>query len=76
MNLRQVLLGKVDQALHSRRRVDSAAVFAQLCWDILGVPATPGQGSTLVAIATGACPANLSAFRWRDLCTFFFSDEN
>jgi len=43
MNLRQVVLGKVDQSLHSCPDADTAEVFAKHCEDILGVPATPGQ---------------------------------
>ncbi|XP_051907504.1 neurolysin, mitochondrial isoform X2 [Hippocampus zosterae] len=42
MNLRQVVLSKVDQSLHTNATADSAAVFAKLCQDILGVPATEG----------------------------------
>ncbi|XP_033951842.1 neurolysin, mitochondrial isoform X1 [Pseudochaenichthys georgianus] len=42
MNLRQVVLGKVDQSLHSCPDADTAEVFAKHCEDILGVPATPG----------------------------------
>uniref|UniRef100_A0A3Q2Y9G8 Neurolysin (metallopeptidase M3 family) n=1 Tax=Hippocampus comes TaxID=109280 RepID=A0A3Q2Y9G8_HIPCM len=42
MNLRQVVLSKVDQSLHTSSTADSAAVFAKLCQDILGVPATEG----------------------------------
>lgn len=43
MNLRQVVLSKVDQMLHNSPHADTAEVFAQHCQDILGVPATPGQ---------------------------------
>ena len=43
MNLRQVVLGKVDQSLHTSPHADTTEVFAQHCQDILGVPATPGQ---------------------------------
>lgn len=43
MNLRQVVLSKVDQTLHSSPRADTAEVFAKHCEEILGVPATPGQ---------------------------------
>ncbi|MEQ2211912.1 hypothetical protein XENOCAPTIV_020251, partial [Xenoophorus captivus] len=43
MNLRQVVLSRVDQYLHSCPGADTAEVFAQHCQDILGVPATPGQ---------------------------------
>lgn len=43
MNLRQVVLSKVDQSLHTGPHADTAAVFAKHYQDILGVPATPGQ---------------------------------
>lgn len=47
MNLRQVVLSKVDQTLHSSSHADTSEVFASLCQDILGVPATPGQWQLL-----------------------------
>lgn len=43
MNLRQVVLSKVDQSLHTSSCADTAEVFAHHCQDILGVPATAGQ---------------------------------
>lgn len=43
MNLRQVVLSKVDQSLHTSPHADTAKVFAKHCQDILGVPAVPGQ---------------------------------
>ncbi|KAM7368707.1 hypothetical protein PAMP_013019 [Pampus punctatissimus] len=46
MNLRQVVLSKVDQSLHTSSRADTAEVFAQHCQDILGVPATTGTNMT------------------------------
>ncbi|XP_077442346.1 neurolysin, mitochondrial isoform X2 [Vanacampus margaritifer] len=42
MNLRQVVLSKADQLLHTGAGADSASVYAKLCQDILGVPATEG----------------------------------
>ncbi|XP_061788025.1 neurolysin, mitochondrial isoform X2 [Nerophis lumbriciformis] len=46
MNLRQVVLSKVDQSLHSSSCADTAEVFAQHCQDILGVPASAGTNMT------------------------------
>ncbi|CAL8277503.1 unnamed protein product [Merluccius merluccius] len=46
MNLRQIVLSKVDQMLHTTPQADTAEVFAALSQNILGVPATPGTNMT------------------------------
>ncbi|XP_030208941.1 neurolysin, mitochondrial isoform X1 [Gadus morhua] len=46
MNLRQVVLGKVDQTLHTTACADTAQVFATHSESILGIPATPGTNMT------------------------------
>ncbi|KAL4617598.1 neurolysin, mitochondrial isoform X1 [Arapaima gigas] len=46
MNLRQVVLSKVDQSLHTKCKANTAEEFAQHSKDILGIPASPGTNMT------------------------------
>ena len=39
---RQIMLAMFDQAIHSVEKADTAAVFAKLAKEVLGVEATPG----------------------------------
>lgn len=42
LNLRQIVLAKIDQALHTQRNVDPVDEYRNLCTEFLGVPATSG----------------------------------
>ncbi|XP_062905445.1 neurolysin, mitochondrial-like isoform X3 [Mobula hypostoma] len=43
INLRRIVFSKLDQSFHTKSFANTAEEYAQLCEDILGIPASPGS---------------------------------